>query len=147
MRAASLYVGGEWTAPSTGDAIDVVSPHSEEVIGRAPAAGPGDVDAAVAAARAAVDDGPWPRLDPAERVDAVRRLQARYGERRREMAELITAEMGAPITFSKLAQAALPAAMLGAFADVAAAHTWEEVRAGYYGQAVTLRKEPVGVVA
>jgi acyl-CoA reductase-like NAD-dependent aldehyde dehydrogenase len=63
------------------------------------------------------------------------------------MAELVTAEMGAPITFSKLAQAALPAAMLGAFADVAAAHRWEEVRPGYYGQDLTLRKEPVGVVA
>jgi acyl-CoA reductase-like NAD-dependent aldehyde dehydrogenase len=36
MRAASLYVGGEWAAPSTGDAIDVISPHSEELIGRAP---------------------------------------------------------------------------------------------------------------
>jgi acyl-CoA reductase-like NAD-dependent aldehyde dehydrogenase len=147
MRAASLYVGGEWAAPSTGDAIDVISPHSEEVIGRAPAAGPRDVENAVAAARSAVDEGPWPRLDPAERVAAVRRLAALYGERRREMAELVTAEMGAPISFSKLAQAALPAAMLGAFADVAAAHRWEEVRPGYYGQDVTLRKEPVGVVA
>ena len=63
------------------------------------------------------------------------------------MAELITAEMGAPITFSKLAQATLPCTMLSAFADVAAAHAWEEVRPGYYGQDVTLRKEPVGVVA
>jgi hypothetical protein len=44
MRAASLYVGGEWAAPATVDAIDAVSPHSEEVIGRAPAAGPAEVD-------------------------------------------------------------------------------------------------------
>ncbi len=63
------------------------------------------------------------------------------------MAQLITAEMGAPITFSKLAQAALPCAMLGALADVAAAHRWEEVRPGHYGQDVRLRKEAVGVVA
>jgi acyl-CoA reductase-like NAD-dependent aldehyde dehydrogenase len=144
-----LYVGGEWVAPSTGAgaAIDVVSPHTEQVIARAPAAGPADVDRAVTAARAAVDEGPWPRLDPAERIDAVRRLAAAYGERRREMAELITAEMGAPISFSKLAQATLPATMLGAFADVAAAHPWEEVRRGYFGQDVTVRKEAVGVVA
>jgi len=143
----SLYIGGEWTPPSDGGAFDVISPHTEGVIGRAPAAGPRDVDRAVAAARAAVDEGPWPGLDPSERVDALRGLAALYGERRREMAELITAEMGAPITFSKLAQATLPCTMLGAFADVAEAHRWEEVRPGYYGQDVTLRKEPVGVVA
>jgi len=147
MDAGSLYVGGEWVDPSTADVIEVTSPHTEDIIGRAPAAGPADVDRAVAAARSAIDDGPWPRLDPAERIDAVRRLAAAYGERRREMAELITAEMGAPISFSKLAQAMLPATMLGAFADVAAAHAWEQVRPGYFGQDITLRKEPVGVIA
>ncbi len=147
MDAGSLYVGGEWVDPSTADVIEVTSPHTEDIIGRAPAAGPADVDRAVAAARSAIDDGPWPHLDPAERVDAVRRLAAAYGERRREMAELITAEMGAPISFSKLAQAMLPATMLGAFADVAAAHAWEQVRPGYFGQDITLRKEPVGVIA
>jgi aldehyde dehydrogenase (NAD+) len=147
MDAGSLYVGGEWVDPSTADVIEVTSPHTEDSIGRAPAAGPADVDRAVAAARSAIDDGPWPRLDPAERIDAVRRLAAAYGERRREMAELITAEMGAPISFSKLAQAMLPATMLGAFADVAAAHAWEQVRPGYFGQDITLRKEPVGVIA
>jgi acyl-CoA reductase-like NAD-dependent aldehyde dehydrogenase len=143
----SLYIGGEWTAPSTDEVIEVVSPHTEQAIGRAPAAGPDDVDRAVAAARAAVDDGPWPRLDVAERIDVVRRLAASYGERRREMAALITAEMGAPISFSKLAQASLPGAIAASFADVAEAHPWEEVRAGYYGQDVTVRKEAVGVVA
>ena len=147
MHDGSLYIGGGWVAPSGDARIDVVSPHTEEVIARAPAASPAEVDRAVAAARAAVDEGPWPRLDPAERIDAVRRLAAAYGERRREMAELITAEMGAPISFSKVAQAALPATMLGAFAAVAEAHAWEEVRPGYYGQDVTLRKEAVGVVA
>ena len=147
MDAGSLYVGGEWVDPSTADVIEVTSPHTEDIIGRAPAAGPADVDRAVAAARSAIDDGPWPCLDPAERIDAVRRLAAAYGERRREMAELITAEMGAPISFSKLAQAMLPATMLGAFADVAAAHAWEQVRPGYFGQDITLRKEPVGVIA
>jgi len=147
MDAGRLYVGGEWAAPAAGGAIEVVSPHTEEPFASAPMAGPTDVDRAVAAARAAVDEGPWPRLDPAERIDAVRRLAAAYGERRREMAELITAEMGSPISFSKLAQATLPATMLSAFADVAAAHDWESVRRGYFGQDVTLRKEPVGVVA
>jgi acyl-CoA reductase-like NAD-dependent aldehyde dehydrogenase len=142
-----LFIGGEWSAPSAGGVVDVVSPATEETIGQAPMAGPDDVDRAVAAARTAIDQGPWPHLDPAERIDAVRQLAALYGARRREMAQLITAEMGASISFSKLAQATLPWAMLGAFADMAATHDWEETRSGYYGQDVLLRKEPAGVVA
>ena len=143
----SLYVGGAWSAPTTDETIEVTSPHTEEVIGTAPSAGPDDIDRAVTAARAAVDDGPWPRLAPAERIHAIERLAAAYGEHRRDMAEVITAEMGAPISFSKLAQATLPWAMLGAFAGVARAHPWEEVRTGFYGQDVTVRREAVGVVA
>jgi acyl-CoA reductase-like NAD-dependent aldehyde dehydrogenase len=125
----------------------VVSPHTEEPFGRAAGAGPDDVDAAVAAARAAFDDGPWPRLGPAERVEAVRRLAGLYGPRRKEMAKLITAEMGSPISFSKFAQATLPMLLLGAFADIAEALPWEERRAGAFGSDIVLRKEPMGVVA
>jgi acyl-CoA reductase-like NAD-dependent aldehyde dehydrogenase len=141
-----LFIG-EWVAPSTDARIDVVSPHTEAVIGEAAGAGPEDIARAVIAARAAVDAGPWPRMDPADRIAAVRRLAALYGERRREMAALITAEMGSPISFSKLAQAMLPWTMLGAFADFAEGFIWEATRPGYYGQDVILRKEPAGVVA
>ena len=147
MDRTELFIGGTWAAPSTDDVLEVVSPHTEEVIGRAPAASPEDVDRAVDAARAAVDGGPWPRLDPAERIAVIRRLAELYGERRREFAQLITAEMGSPISFSKLAQATLPWSMLGAFAQVASAHRWEEVRPGFYGGEVVVRKAPVGVVA
>jgi acyl-CoA reductase-like NAD-dependent aldehyde dehydrogenase len=142
-----LYIGGEWTAPSTADTLEVISPHTEAVVGTAPSAGPDDVDRAVTAARRAIDEGPWPRLDPGERIDAVQRLAAAYGERRRDMAQLITSEMGAPISFSKTAQATLPWAILNAFAGVARAHPWEETRTGVYGQDVRVRREAVGVVA
>src|SRR3954468_13380845 len=100
-----LFIGGRWSSPSTDEVLEVVSPHTEAVIARPAAAGPQDVDRAVAMARAAFDDGPWPRLDPSERIDAVRRLAARYDERRKDMAQLITSEMGAPISFSRFAQA------------------------------------------
>src|SRR5688500_12591219 len=103
-----LSVGGTWTAPSTADVITVTSPHNEDTIARVAAAGAGDVDAAVKAARAAYDQGPWPRFAPSERVAAIRRLAELYGARRKEMAQLITSEMGAPISFSKFAQATLP---------------------------------------
>lgn len=142
-----IFVGGEWALPNGDEIIEVVSPHSEEVIATAAAAGPGDVDRAVTAARHAYDQGPWPRLDPAERIDAVRRLAALYGARRKEMAELITAEMGAPISFSKFAQASLPMMLMTGFADLADDAGWEERRPGQFGGDVIVRKEPVGVVA
>jgi acyl-CoA reductase-like NAD-dependent aldehyde dehydrogenase len=62
-----LFIDGKWKTP-TGGSIDVVSPHSEAVIGRVVSAAPADVELAVAAARVAFDDGQWPRLRPMERI-------------------------------------------------------------------------------
>src|SRR4051812_7775815 len=99
-----LFIGGEWVLPSTSSTIDVISPHSEEVIARVAEARQGDVDRAVAAARRAFDDGPWPRWSAAERADAMGRLHAALQERSAEMATTITEEMGSPISFSNLGQ-------------------------------------------
>jgi acyl-CoA reductase-like NAD-dependent aldehyde dehydrogenase len=116
-------------------------------LARVAAAVPEDVDTAVDAARAAFDTGPWPRLEPAERIDAVRRLAKVYGERRSEMAELITSEIGAPISFSQRAQVGLPSMMMTAFCDVAESYPWREARPGLYGSDIQILREPVGVVA
>jgi acyl-CoA reductase-like NAD-dependent aldehyde dehydrogenase len=142
-----LFIGGGWTAPSGDELIEVISPHSEKPIAAVAAAGPEDVDRAVAAARRAQDQGPWPRLDPAERIAAVRRLADLYRPRRREMAALITSEMGSPISFSKFSQATLPMMLLDAFADIASTFPWEEVRPGVFGGDVIVRRESCGVVA
>lgn len=134
-------------AQDTREQITVVSPHTETPIAEVTAASTADVDAAVAAARAAFDDGPWPRLDPAERIAVVGRLAESYAGRGAEMAELITAEIGAPITFSQRAQVGLPTAMMGAFVQLAADYPWQEERAGFFGAPLRVRREPVGVVA
>lgn len=142
-----LLIDGQWVTPSTDAAITITSPHTEEVIGQAPAAAPADVDRAVAAARAAFDDGPWPRMSPEERIAAVQRLAAAYKERRGEMAELITATIGAPIAFSKRAQAQLPLMAMAAYSQVASSYPWDEMRPGFYGSDIRIAKLPVGVVA
>jgi acyl-CoA reductase-like NAD-dependent aldehyde dehydrogenase len=147
VRPDELFIGGKWSAPSTGQRIDVVSPHTEEPVAKVAAAGPEDVDAAVAAAREAFDSGPWPRLEPAERIAAVRGLAETYGERRAEMAETITSEIGAPISFAQRAQVGLPAMMMTAFCNLAESYPWTEARPGMYGADVHIRREPVGVVA
>lgn len=142
-----LFIGGEWTTPATPRRIEVVSPHTERPLARVAAAGVADVDRALTAARRAFDEGPWPRTDPAERIAAVRRLAGLYGERREEMAGLITAELGAPISFARRAQVALPWSMMTALADIAEGHPWREDRPGVHGPDIVLRREPVGVVA
>lgn len=147
MHQNQLFIGGEWSTPRTDARIEVVSPHTEMPVAHVAAAGADDVNRAVEIARAAFETGPWPRLEPAERIAAVRTLAKAYGERRPEMAELITSEIGAPISFSQRAQVALPWTMMNAFCDLAEAYPWREARPGLYGSDIQIRREPVGVVA
>jgi aldehyde dehydrogenase (NAD+) len=142
-----MFIGGTWHRPSTDRRIEVISPHTEKPIASVAAAGPDDVDAAVASARDAFDTGPWPRMQPAERIAALRRLAESYGQRRHEMAEIITSEIGAPISFAQRAQVALPWTMMNAFCDLADTYQWREARRGLYGADIQIRREPVGVVA
>jgi acyl-CoA reductase-like NAD-dependent aldehyde dehydrogenase len=143
----ALFIGGTWSSPGTSDTIEVISPHTESPIARVAAAGATDVDAAVTSARVAFDDGPWPRLSPSDRVDAVRRLAKLYGAQRSQMADLITAEIGAPTTFVQRAQVGLPSMMMSAFCDLAEKFPWRETRPGFYGSDLDIRREPIGVVA
>src|SRR6202000_346924 len=142
-----LCSDGKWTAPESASVISMISPHSEAVIGRVAGAGPADVDRAVDAARAAFDRGPWPRMQPTERIEAITRLAGIYKERRADMAALISAEIGAPITFAKMAQVRLPLTMMSAFCNFAAGYEWQQERPGLYGKNIRIRKHPVGVVA
>ena len=141
-----LFIGGEWVAPSSTQTIDVVSPHTEAVIARVAEAREADVDRAVAAARAAFDDGPWPHLPAAERADAMARLLAALQERSAEMATTITAEMGSPISFSHMGQVMASNMVLDYFGRLAREYPFEEVRDGMLGPAL-VRREPVGVAA
>ncbi|MET8868223.1 aldehyde dehydrogenase [Nonomuraea sp. NPDC004580] len=142
----TLFIGGEWVAPAGTGTIDVISPHTEEVVGRVPDGTAQDMDRAVAAAREAFDHGPWPRMTFAERAEVIGRLAAIYNERQGEMAQLITEEMGSPITFSNLAQAPQPLGMLQFYAELGKTFEQEEQRPGIFGP-ITVRREPVGVVA
>jgi len=142
-----LFIDGKWHATESESVISVVSPHSEEVIGHAACAGPADVDRAVQAARAAFDTGPWPRMQPGMRIEAITRLAGIYKEHRADMAALISAEIGAPISFAKMAQVRLPLTMMSAFCGLAAHYEWQQDRPGVYGKNIRIRKQPVGVVA
>ena len=146
-QQAGVGAATDRTVQAHGEIFEVISPHTEQSIAEVTAAGPADVEVAVNAARAAFDSGPWGRAEPLERVAAIRRLADVYDQRREEMADTITAEIGAPITFAQRAQVGLPAMMMRAFCDLAQRYQWQETRAGFFGTDVLVRKEPVGVVA
>lgn len=140
-----LFIGGRWCKPSTPQRLAVISPHSEEPIGDVPMAGPDDIELAISAARAAFDDGPWPRMEPRERMRKIEALAANYGSHLDDMADLITAQMGSPRSFSRLGQAAGAASMIHLTLAAARDFPWVERRRGVLGEA-HLRRAPVGVV-
>jgi aldehyde dehydrogenase (NAD+) len=147
LDRTTFFIDGDWAAPASSDTIEVVSPHTEQVVATVPEGSSADIDAAVAAARRAFDHGPWPRLSPEERIEVVQNFSNLYAGRMGEMADLITAEMGSPTSFSNLAQAPAPWMMIEAFLTVARNFPWEEKRTGMLGTDVIVRREPVGVVA
>src|SRR6188768_3357095 len=89
-----LLIGGEWQ-PGTSPPLDVVDKYSGAVIGAVECAGREQVDAAVAAARRSFEQSP---LDPQERYLRLQAAARLIEEHRDELAALITAEGGLPIT-------------------------------------------------
>ncbi|WP_441246332.1 aldehyde dehydrogenase [Kitasatospora sp. McL0602] len=146
LEHGELFIGGEYTTPAGRERIDVVSPHTEQVIGRVPHASEADVDRAVAAARRAFDEGPWPRMTPAERAEVVTRIRDGIAARVEDFARLISAQNGSPYSRSIRAQAKGAAAIWSAYLRTAEEYAFEEHRAGSFGPLV-VRKEPAGVVA
>lgn len=89
------YVAGAWTAPASGEAVDVINPATEEVIDQVPAGDPADVDAAVEAARVAF--GGWAATPVAERARYLEAIRQLLEDRAGLLAGVITADLGAPL--------------------------------------------------
>ncbi len=68
MAHDQLYVGGRWVA-ARAEPVPVLSPHTGDPIAAAATATAADIDDAVSAAQLAFDQGPWPRLALADRIE------------------------------------------------------------------------------
>jgi acyl-CoA reductase-like NAD-dependent aldehyde dehydrogenase len=145
-----LYIGGSWVAPSNPDLLlDILSPHDQSVLGRAAQAADADVDAAVAAAREAFDNGPWPHTTPGERQEVIRRVNALREARSDEIAAAISAENGSAGWFTKAGQPFLTR-QVDAYLRAAEELGWEEViepSDPAVAFDTIVRREPIGVVA
>ena len=146
IEYGQLFIGGALVDPAGAETIEVVSPHTEQVIGRVPHAARADVDRAVAAARRAFDEGEWPRTSLEERIAVVTRIKDAVAVRHEEIAKVISAQNGSPYSWSVLAQALGAMMVWDSAITVARDFTFEERRAGVLGP-LLVRREPVGVVA
>ena len=142
-----LFIGGTWAEPASGSVIEVRSPATLEVVGRVPEAVEADVDAAVEAARRAFDSGPWPQTAPAERAAVLTKFSNILRERGSEMTSVISSELGQPPMMIEMMQNGVSNIVLDYYAGLAETFPWEDTRNGVFGGPVTVRKEPVGVVA
>jgi aldehyde dehydrogenase (NAD+) len=134
-----LFIGGAWAPPAGRDVIEVVDPTTEEIIGTVPAGEAADVDAAVAAARAAFE--PWASLAPASRAAHLARLLDALTDRAAVIATTVARELGTPLKVSQRVQAGLPLAVLGSYVAMAAHEPPSET----VGNSLVVR-EPIGVV-
>ncbi|MFG2497315.1 aldehyde dehydrogenase [Streptomyces sp. NPDC048441] len=146
VEHGQLFIGGELVDPLGKDVIEVVSPHTGQVFARVPHAAPADVDRAVATARKAFDEGPWPRMTLDERIEVITRIKDAFAVRHEEIARVISSENGTPYTSSVMVQALAAMMVWDSALTVARNFTYEEARDGALGK-ILVRREPVGVVA
>ena len=133
----TLFIGGRWVTPAGRDAIEVIDPSTEMVIGSVPNGSAEDVDAAVAAARSAFD----PLVSVEERRSRIARVVDALEKRLPELAETMSREMGAPVRIAQGVQTQVPLAVARGFVDVLEAFDFEE----RVGNSLVVR-EPYGVV-
>jgi acyl-CoA reductase-like NAD-dependent aldehyde dehydrogenase len=141
-----LFIGGQWIESSGQERIEVISPATEEHVAAVPSGTPIDVERAVTAARAAFDTGPWSHMTLSDRLEVLRRFDSLYVDNNETLAEVITEEMGCPITLSRTFQADSPHLILQSYIELAEIYPFRSVRRGRTGSALVTR-EPIGVVA
>ncbi|MAU81964.1 aldehyde dehydrogenase family protein [Gordonia sp. Z-3] len=133
------YINGQWV-PATGSSLlPVTNPATDEIIAEVGAGSADDVDRAVAAARAAFDS--WAATPVSERARYLGAIAQGLTERADELAEVISSEMGSPLSFARAAQVPLP---INSFAQSATIVTEFEFEQSYRGS--TIVREPYGVI-
>ncbi len=138
-NTGKFYINGAWVDPSTDTTVDVVNPATEETLAAIAMGGTADVDAAVAAAKTAFDS--WSQSSKEERLTILNKITELIGARSEDLANVISAEMGAPSFLAKAAQAPTGLMHFVTTAGILQDFEFEEE----IGTTLVV-KEPVGVV-
>jgi acyl-CoA reductase-like NAD-dependent aldehyde dehydrogenase len=141
-----LFISGAWIEPSSSSTFDVRDSATEEVFLTVAEAQAPDMDRAVGAARAAFDNGPWPRMSPAERGVWLNKIADAWETRGEALADTWALESGVLRSMS-IHSAKGVADVFRYYAGLGETFVWEEEHTSSYGQPALLVREPVGVVA
>ena len=133
-----FYIDGKWVDPISSTPCEVVNPANEQAYATIPLGTAQDVDAAVAAAKAAFPS--FSQTTREERIDLLEKVIAEYGNRMDDMAHAIMEEMGAPINLAKAAQAPSGIGHLMQALEVLKSYEFESELNG-----TQIHKEPIGV--
>lgn len=142
-NAQKFYINGAWVDPvAAGEQITVYNPNDGSVLGAVQAAGPADVDAAIAAANAAFEG--WSQTPPKERADMLDAIGVEMGKRRAEFVDTVCAELGCPRHLTDMFHVAIGIGIWGKTAQLVRDFPWES----QIGGAEVLREAigPVGVL-
>ncbi len=143
MNKRQFYINGAWVAPVVPNDHPVINPSNEEVCATISLGSTADTDAAVAAAKSAFPA--WAAAMPPERKAVVERILEQFTRRRQEMAEAISAEMGAPMRLAYGAQAGALEWHLRNFLTAFDEIQWLKPHVGGKDNTM-IAQEPIGVV-
>jgi aldehyde dehydrogenase (NAD+) len=135
-----FFIDGAWVDPLVPALLDVIDPATEEPFTKISVGARGDVDRAVAAAKAAFAS--FSLTDRAERLLLLERILAAYNARFEDIAEAVSREMGAPLAFARDAQASAGRAHLEATITAFKTFQFSEQRGS-----TRILREPIGVCA
>ena len=134
-----FYIDGSWVSPVGADTLDVINPATEESVATIAMGGPADVDAAVAAAKAAFATYSLTTVD--ERLALLDKVRSALRPRLEEFAEAITLEMGAPRGLARAMQAEMGIYHVTTAMEVLSTYEFEYVK-----DTALIVREPLGVV-
>jgi acyl-CoA reductase-like NAD-dependent aldehyde dehydrogenase len=145
-KPGKLFIGGKWMDAASGKTFATINPATGETITMIAEADARDVDAAVAAARAAYDSGPWAEMSAADRARILWRVGDLIDKYNEELGELETLDNGKPIFESRQVDMPMVAEIFRYYAGWATKIHGETVPVRGPFLHYTLR-EPIGVVA
>jgi acyl-CoA reductase-like NAD-dependent aldehyde dehydrogenase len=145
-KPGKLFIGGKWVDSVSGKTFPTINPATGETITMIAEADARDVDAAVAAARAAYDSGPWAEMSAADRARILWRVGDLIDKYNEELGELETLDNGKPIFESRQVDMPMVAEIFRYYAGWATKIHGETVPVRGPFLHYTLR-EPIGVVA
>lgn len=100
----TAFIDGEFLAAGPGERLAVIDPATERQVSEIEEADAATVDRAVRAARRAFSEGPWPRMEVAQRQDVLRRAAALVHRHAAELAYLECLNSGIPMRHLALGQ-------------------------------------------